>query len=201
MLNSFFGKGKTVGDEMAKELAEQMLRQPPTTFVDLVMTKEGIKTGAEILRKQRDEDLEKLVKDMGLVYEWKGDHYLIARSKQDFDKQGSSSVSRGRWFGIPECCIQNYQGKDKEELRKRLSLEELKLLERGEGVPDEFYLGSMGYIPCSMRCKSTLERGQKARAALDRIDPRLWQKFRNFHIRRRIAEYGGEIKEWQKGGK
>lgn len=182
---------------MAKELAEQLLKQPPTTFVDLVMTKEGIKTGAEILRKQRDEGLEKLVKDMGLVYEWEGDRYLIARSKHDLDKQGSSSVSRGRWFGIPECCIQNYQGKDKEDLRKRLSLEELRLLERGEGVPDEFYLGSMGYIPCSLRCQPTLERGIKARAVLESIDPRLWTNFRNFHIRRGLAEYGGEIKLWR----
>ena len=186
---------------MTEDLAEELLMLPPAIFVDLIMTKNHIKTGAEIIRKQRDENLERIINRLGLVYEWKEDRYLVARSKEDLAKQGSDSISRGRWFGIPECCIQNYQGKDKEELRRRLSIEELKLLERGEAVPDEFYLGSMGYIPCSMKCKHTLERGLKTRAALDEIDPRLWQKFRNFHIRRRIAEYGGEIKEWQKGEK
>jgi len=184
---------------MVEGLAERLLKQPPTTAVDLVMTKEGLKTGSEIISKQRDEELENVASFMGLVFEWRGDRYLFARSKEDFVKQGSDSVSRGRWFGIPDCCIQNYQGKDKEELRKRLSLEELKLFEKGEGVPDEFYLGSMGYIPCNIQCRATLERGINARAALDRIDPSLWTRFRNFHIRRRLSEYGGEIKWWKKG--
>lgn len=182
---------------MAEKLAERLLKQPPTTVVDLVMTAKGLKTGSEILRRQRDEELEQLIEEMGLVHEWKAGTYLVARSKEDIAKQGKDSVSRGRWFGIPECCIKNYQGKDKEELRKRLSLEELKLFEQGESVPDEFYLGFMGYIPCSMKCQITLERGIKARAVLDGIDPRLWTKFRNFHIRRRFAEYGGEIKSWR----
>lgn len=182
---------------MAGELAERLLKQPPTAVVDLVMTAKGLKTGSEILRKQRDEEFERLIKDMELVHEWKEGHYLVARSKGDIAKQGTDSVSRGRWFGIPECCIQNYQGKDKEELRKRLSLEELKLLEQGESVPDEFYLGSMGYIPHSMTCQATLERGIKARAILEGMDPRLWTKFRNFHIRRRLVEYGGEIRTWR----
>ncbi|MFQ5791761.1 MAG: DUF483 domain-containing protein [Acidobacteriota bacterium] len=183
--------------EMTEELAERLLKQPPTTVVDLVMTAKGLKTGSEILRKQRDEELESLIEAMGLVHEWKDGLYLVAISKEDLAKQGSDSVSRGRWFGIPECCIKNYQGKNKEELRKRLSLEEVKMLEQGESVPDEFYLGSMGYIPCSLRCQPTLERGIKARAVLEGIDPRLWTKFRNFHIRRRLAEYGGEIKWWR----
>ncbi len=182
---------------MAEELAERLLRQPPTTVVDLVMTAKGLKTGAEIIRKQRDEELERIINEMGLVYEWKDGLYLVARSKEDIANQGTDSVSRGRWFGIPECCIQNYQGKDKEELRKRLSLEELKLLEQDESTPDEFYLGFMGYIPHSMRCQATLERGIKARAILEGIDPRLWTKFRNFHIRRSFAQYGGEIKSWR----
>jgi hypothetical protein len=182
---------------MPETLAERLLKQPPTTVVDLVMTAKGVKTGSEILRKQRDEELEGLIAAMGLVHKWKDKLYLVACSEEDFAKQGSDSVSRGRWFGIPECCIRNYQGKDKEELRKRLSLEELKMLEQGESVPDEFYLGSMGYIPCSLRCQPTLERGIKARAILEGIDPRLWIKFRNFHIRRRLAEYGGEIKWWR----
>lgn len=184
-------------DEMAEELAERLLKQPPTTAVDLVMTAKGLKTGSEITRRQRDEELEGIIKEMGLVHEWKDGLYLVARSKEDSTKQGTDSISRGRWFGIPECCIQNYQGKDKEELRKRLSLEELKLLEKGESVPDEFYLGSMGYIPHSMSCQPTLERGIKARAVLEGMDPRLWIKFRNFHIRRGLAEYGGEIKSWR----
>lgn len=184
---------------MTEELAERLLKQPPTTSVDLVMTAKGLKTGSEIMRKQRDEELEQLIRDMELVYGWKDGLYLVARSKGDLAKQGTDSVSRGRWFGIPECCIQNYQGKDKEELRKRLSLEELKLAEGGGSVPDEFYLGSMGYIPHSMRCQATLERGIKARAVLEGIDLRLWTKFRNFHIRRRLVEYGGEIKSWREG--
>ncbi len=182
---------------MPEDLAERLLKQPPTTVVDLVMTAKGLKTGSEILRKQRDGELEGLIAAMGVVHQWKDGIYLVARSKEDIAKQGSDSVSRGRWFGIPECCIKNYQGKDKEELRKRLSLEELKMLEQGESVPDEFYLGSMGYIPCSLHCQPTLERGIKARAVLEGIDPRLWRKFRNSHIRRRLAEYGGEIKWWR----
>lgn len=182
---------------MAEELAERLLRQPPTTVVDLMMTAKGLKTGSEILRKQRDGDLERLIKDLGLTYEWRDGVYIVACSKEDIAKRGTDSISRGRWFGIPECCIQNYQRKDKEELRKRLSLEELKLFEQGESVPDEFYLGSMGYIPHSMRCQATLERGIKARTILEGVDPRLWTKFRNFHIRRRLAEYGGEIKSWR----
>jgi hypothetical protein len=182
---------------MVEELAERLLKQPPTTVVDLIMTVKGLKTGSEILRKRRDEELESLIAAMGLVHEWRDGLYLVARSKEDIAKQGTDSISRGRWFGIPECCIQKYQEKEKEELRKRLSLEELKMLERGESVPDEFYLGFMGYIPCSMRCQPTLERGIKARAMLEGIDPRLWTKFRNFHIRRRLTEYGGEIKYWR----
>jgi hypothetical protein len=185
---------------MPEALAERLLKQPPTTVVDLVMTAKGLKTGSEILRKQRDGELEGLIGAMGLVHEWKDGLYLVAASKEDIAKQGSDSVSRGRWFGIPECCIQNYQGKDKEELQKLLTLEELKMLERSEDIPDEFYLGSMGYIPCSMRCQATLERGVKTRAVLDEIDPRLWTKFRNFHIRRRLVEYGGEIETWRKTG-
>jgi hypothetical protein len=185
---------------MPEALAELLLKQPPTTVVDLVMTAKGLKTGSEILRKQRDGELEGLIGAMGLVHEWKDGLYLVAASKEDIAKQGSDSVSRGRWFGIPECCIQNYQGKEKEDLRKRLSLEELKMLEGGENVPDEFYLGSMGYIPCSIRCPQTLERGVKARALLENLDPRLWTKFRNFHIRRRLVEYGGEIETWRKTG-
>lgn len=183
--------------EMVEELAGRLLKQPPTTVVDLLMTANGLKTGSEIMRKQRDEELERIIKEIGLVHEWKDGLYLVARSKDDIAKQGTDSVSRGRWFGIPECCIKNYQGKNKEELHKRLSLEELKMLEQGESLPDEFYLGSMGYIPCSLRCQPTLERGIKARAVLEGIDPRLWKKFRNFHIRRRLAEYGGEIKWWR----
>lgn len=183
--------------KMTEERVERLLRQPPTTVVDLVMTTNGLKTGSEILRKERDVELEQLIEDMGLVYEWRDGKYLVARSKQDIAKQGIDSVSRGRWFGIPECCIQNYQGKEKEELRKLISLEELKLLEQGGSVQDEFYLGSMGYIPCGMRCEVTLERGTKARAILEEIDPRLWTKFRNFHIRRRLVEYGGEIRSWR----
>lgn len=184
---------------MTKELAELLLKQPPTTFVDLLMTANGLKTGSEICRG-RDKELEDLIAKMGLVFEMEGKCHIVAKTNGDIGKRGTDSVSRGRWFRIPECCIQNYQGKDKDELRKRLSLEELRLLERGESVPDEFYLGSMGYIPCSMKCQATLERGIKARAVLEGIDPRLWAKFRNFHIRRRLVEYGGEIKEWQKGG-
>ncbi|HID60912.1 MAG TPA: DUF483 domain-containing protein [Hadesarchaea archaeon] len=184
-------------DKMVEELAERLLKQPPTTVVDLVMTAKGLKTGAEILRKERDKELEDLIDDMKLVYKWDRRKYLVTRLKRDITRQGVDSVSRGRWFGIPECCIQNYQKKDKEDLRKQLSLEELKLLEMGENVPDEFYLGSMGYLPCSMRCQATVERGIKARAILEGIDPRLWAKFRNFHIRRRLVEYGGEIKSWR----
>lgn len=183
--------------EVGEELAERLLKQRPTTAVDLVMTAKELKTGSEIVRKQRDEELEQIIKVMELVYEWKDGLYLVTRSKEDLAKQGTDSVSRGRWFGIPECCIQNYQEKDKEELRKRLSLEEFKLFEKGESVPDEFYLGSMGYIPHSMNCQPTLERGIKARAMLEGMDPRLWTKFRNFHIRRGLAEYGGEIKSWR----
>lgn len=186
---------------MDKELAERLLKQPPTAVVDLIMTKEGLKTGSEILCKQRDEEFESIIGAMGLVHKWKGDGYLIARSKQDLDLEGSDSSSRGQWFGIPECCIKAYAEHEKEELRKSLSIQELEMLERGESVPDEFYLGSMGYIPCSMKCEATLERGLKTRTALDRIDPRLWSKFRDFHIRRRLAEYGGEIKWWKKGEK
>lgn len=182
---------------MAEELAERLLMQPPTIVVDLLMTAKGLKTGAEILRKQRDEELERLIEDMKLVYEWRDGVYLIAHSNADIAKQGKDSVSRGQWFGIPECCIQNYQGKDKEELRKQLSLEELRLLETDMNIPDEFYLGSIGYLPHSMRCQATLERGIKTRAVLEEIDPRLWTKFRNFHIRRRLVEYGGEIKSWR----
>lgn len=185
-----------VADTM-EGLAERLLKQPPTTAVDLIMTAKGLKTGSEIMRKQQDEELEAIIKEMGLVYEWRGGLYLVARSKEDLAKQGTDSISRGRWFGIPECCIQNYQGKDKEELRKRLSIEELKLFQEGESVPDEFYLGSMGYIPHSMRCQATLEHGIKARAVLEGIDPRLWTKFRNFHIRRGLTEYGGEIRSWR----
>lgn len=186
---------------MTEKFVELLMRQPPTTVVDLVMTKEGVKAGSEILRKQRDEGLEKAVSAMGLIHKWVGDRYLIARSEQDLDKQGSDPLSRGRWFGIPECCVKAYTEHEKEELGKRLSLQELRMLERGESVPDEFYLGSMGYIPCSMTCKPTLDRGLRTRAALDRIDPRLWSKFRDFHIRRRLAEYGGEIKLWRRAEK
>jgi len=182
---------------MPKELAERLLKQPPTTAVDLLMVANGLKTGSEIKRKQRDEELEQLIEDMGLKHEWRRGLYLVARSKEDISKQGTDSITRGRWFGIPECCIQHYQGKDKEELSKRLTLEELRLFEIGESVPDEFYLGSMGYIPHSMRCQATLERGIKMRTILEEIDTRLWSKFRNFHIRRRLAEYGGEIKSWR----
>ncbi|MEM3723176.1 MAG: DUF483 domain-containing protein [Candidatus Hadarchaeales archaeon] len=182
---------------MNKELIERLLKQPPSTAVDLIMTAKELKTGSEIVRKERDEELEHLIKEMGLVYVWRDSVYVVARSVEDITKQGADSVSRGRWFGIPECCIQHYQGKDKDELRKQLSLEELKMIKEGESVPDEFYLGSMGYIPCSMACQATLERGIKMRAILEGIDPRLWTKFRNFHIRRRLIEYGGEIKSWR----
>jgi hypothetical protein len=185
---------------MKKKLIDQLLKQPPTTVVDLVMTAEKLKTGSEICRKQRDGELEGLIAEMGLVFEWEDGCYIVARDKGEIERRGTDSVSRGRWFGIPECCIQNYQGKEKEDLRKRLSLEELKMLEGGENVPDEFYLGSMGYIPCSMRCPQTLERGLKTRTLLENLDPRLWTKFRNFHIRRRLVEYGGEIETWRKTG-
>ena len=183
---------------MEKELIYRLLRQPPTTFVDLLMTVKGLKTGSEIMRRERDPDLEQIIKDLGLVFRRKDGLYVIARSYGDMERQGTDSVSRGRWFGIPEDCIQNYQGKDKEELRKRLSLEELKLLEKGGMIPDEFYLGSMGYIPHSIQCEATLERGIKARAMLEGIDPRLWTKFQNFLIRRRLTEYGGEIESWRR---
>ncbi|MFN4132778.1 MAG: DUF483 domain-containing protein [Candidatus Hadarchaeales archaeon] len=183
--------------EVSKDLVERLLRQPPTTVVDLLMTAKGLKTGSEIIRKQRDAELERLINDLGLVFEWGEGVYAIARSKEDIVKRGTDSVSRGRWFGIPECCIQNYQGKDKEELHRQLSLEELRLIEEEKSVPDEFYLGSMGYIPCSMLCQPTLERGIKVRAILEEIDPRLWRKFRNLHIRRRFVEYGGEVKSWR----
>ncbi len=182
---------------MTQELAEMLLKQPPTTVVDLVMTANGVKTGSEICRGV-DKDLEKLIAKMGLVFEMEGGCYIIAKSKDDIKKRGTDSISRGRWFGIPECCIKNYQGKEKEDLQKRLSLEELKMMERGENVPDEFYLGAMGYIPHGMKCRPTLERGIKTRALLEGIDPRLWTKFRDFHIRRRLVEYGGEIKSWRK---
>lgn len=183
---------------MPKNLAERLLDLPPALAVDLVMTVEEVKTGAEIRKKERDGEFENLMTDMGLVYEWKDGLYRIARSEDDLSKQRDDSVSRGRWFGIPECCIQHYQGKSKEELRKELSIEEIELLERGKSVPDEFYLGSMGYIPCSMECEATLERGLRMREALESITPRLWTKFRHFHIRRRLAEYGGEIAWWRK---
>ncbi len=182
---------------MGKGLADRLLKQPPTTVVDLVMTTGGLKTGSEIIKKQRGHELEELIKDMGLIYEWADGKYLVARSTEYFAKQGTDSVSRGRWFGIPECCIQKYQKTNKDELRKRLSLEELKLFDEGESVPNEFYLGSMGYLPHSTRCQETLERGVKVREIMERIDPRLWVKFINFHIRRRIVEYGGEIKSWR----
>lgn len=186
---------------MTEDLAERLLDLPPALAVDLVMTAEGIKAGAEIRRKGRDEEVESLVTDMGLVYRWEDGLYKIALSGEVLSKAGEDSVSRGRWFGIPECCVQNYQGESKEELRRELSLEEMDLLEQDISVPDEFYLGSMGYVPCSMECEGTLERGVKTRRALERIDPRLWTKFRHFHIRRRLTEYGGEIEWWRKGEK
>lgn len=176
---------------------ERLLKQPPTAVVDLIMTSNGLKTGSEICRKNPDKELEELIVKLGLVFERKGECYSIAKNKEGIAKQGVDSVSRGKWFGIPNCCIENYQGKEKTELQKRLSLEELKMMERGENIPDEFYLGSMGYIPHSMKCQPTLERGIKTRAILENIDPRLWNKFRNFHIRRRLVEYGGEIKSWK----
>ncbi len=182
---------------MSKELAERLLEQPPTTAVDLLMTANGLKTGSEIKRKKRDEKLERLIEDMGLFYEWMDGTYVVARSNEDIAKRGTDSISRGRWFAIPECCIRNYQENDKEEICRRLSLEELRLSEMGESVKDEFYLGSMGYLPHGMRCRPTLERGIKARKILDDTDPRMWTKFKNFHIRRRIVEYGGEIKFWR----
>ncbi|MEW6592940.1 MAG: hypothetical protein AB1305_04615 [Candidatus Hadarchaeota archaeon] len=181
---------------MNKELVDLLINLPPTTVVDLLMTANGLKTGSEICRGS-DKAMEGLMAKLGLVFRQEGRCYIIARNEKDLEKRGTDSISRGRWFGIPECCIQNYQGKDKEELRKRLSLEEVKILDKGESVPDEFYLGSMGYIPHSMKCQATLERGMKTRKILDGVDPRLWAKFRNFHIRRRLAEYGGEIKSWR----
>ncbi len=72
---------------MAEELTDRLLRQPPTTVVDLVMTANGLKTGSEILRNQRDEELERIIKEMGLIYEWKDGFYLVACSKEDITKQ------------------------------------------------------------------------------------------------------------------
>ncbi|KXB02903.1 hypothetical protein AKJ45_03180 [candidate division MSBL1 archaeon SCGC-AAA261F19] len=183
---------------MASDLAEKLLKQPPTTAVDLVMVREGLKIGAEIIRGERNEDLEELMGDMDLRYQWVEDRYQVAQKEEDLKDIGTDSASRGLWFGIPECCIQNYQDYSKKELQEKLRVEEAQMLSRGESVPDEFYLGSTGYVPCSIKCKATLKRGKKARKALEEIDPRLWRKFRNLHIRRGLVEYGGEIEWWRK---
>jgi hypothetical protein len=179
-------------------LISKLEKLPPVIVVDLLLTVEGLKNGAEILRRERNAELERIFESLGLAWQWSGGRYLVAKTPESINNVGEDPVSRGRWFGIPDCCIQRYQELGRERLEKELAKEELALLESGEEIPDEFYLGSLGYLPCSMRCRRTLERGMKAREILDRYSPKLWSKFRAFHIRRRLVEYGGEIRSWKR---
>lgn len=68
---------------MASDLAEKLLKQSPTTAVDLIMVKEDLKTGAEIIRGERDEELEELMSDMNLKYQWVEDRYQAAQKEED----------------------------------------------------------------------------------------------------------------------
>ncbi|KUO43080.1 MAG: hypothetical protein APU95_00890 [Hadesarchaea archaeon YNP_N21] len=178
---------------MSDKLPEKLLKQPLPTIIDLISLREMLKTGAEILREKRDQELERVIAELGLVFEWRDGKYLVARSSMDLGSSGIDPVSRGRWFGIPECCIQAYIKRGKEEARKTITLEEMRILREGGSIPDEFYFGSIGYVPCSINCEATLKRGQKLRAALEKVSPQLIVRFRDLHIRPRIVRYGGEV--------
>lgn len=177
-------------------MAKSLVEEQPGVVVDLVMVKEGIKKGAEINR-HADKDLEVLITNLGLIYKHKNGKYLVAKVKSDLEALAEDTKARGDWFGIPQCCVKAFleQGS---KLSEKISKEEIKALQSGKHIPNEFFLGSYGYIPCSLNCKFTLERGIKTKVALDRIDPRLWGRFKDVHLRRRLVEFGGEVCWWKK---
>lgn len=186
-------------------LSNEWKELDPVGRASILLVSEGVKPGSTFGSKYRF-GVESVLEKVRLPYllpEWVNNRYIFTVARDD--KVLSDYISRflknsltanqvhyanGIFYGIPECCIDDFVGVSLEDGRtfrrkKRVSFDELlKDYERSNGgYPEELDYRIPGVVPCKVDCHNALKVLGEYRDVLLEYDKEAGEELRLFNKR------------------
>jgi hypothetical protein len=176
----------------------------PLDRASILLVSEGVKPGTTIGSRNRPE-LENVLKRLGLHHlppkkSKKNYTYTIAKDdktlsdliRNDIDLRVNGrqmTKIRGRFYGFPECCIDNFAGskiyldKDISKMPVWISFRDiLKQYKAKNGsYPEQHDYRVPGMVPCDVECKNALSLLNEFKKALNKYDEAAAETLKTFN--------------------